>query len=173
VALAGLAEAGCASQPAVALPPRAAGPAASASWPGAARPTIRDQVVAAYTGYWRASGDALDAGRPGRARAILARYVTAGALPALIAALQQDWSRHATADGAPVLHIMSVTVRRSAATVHDCIDLSHAGLRNTVTGRVYPRSFGSPRANYFASLVRRDGRWLVRNIVPVVASCDP
>ena len=164
---------GCGRQHPVALPPPPAGPASAASAPAASPPTARDQVISAYISYWQASGQAINAGRPSRARAILAPYVTADSLPSMIAVLQQDWQQHAVAYGSPVLHIRSVVIRQGTATVHDCIDLSHAGLRNARTGQVFPRSFGSPRANYYASLVRDGGHWLVSNVVPVVASCDP
>jgi predicted small lipoprotein YifL len=170
------AAAGCGRQHPVALPPAAAPAApaaASASVPAARPPTARDRVVTAYMGYWRASGQAVDAGRPGPARAILARYVTADSLPSMISVLRADWHQHAVSYGSPVPHIRSVVIRAGTATVHDCVDLSHAGLRDARTGRVFPHSFGSARANFSASLVRHGGHWLVSNIVPVVASCDP
>jgi hypothetical protein len=164
--------AGCAGggQASVALPPKAAAqsPARLADQPG-----VRQQVIAAYAGYWQASDEALNAGNAARARQILARYAPATALPGLIKALGQDWARHAVTDGSPALHIVSVRIRDGRATVHDCVDLSHAGLQHARTGRIFPHSFGSPRANYYASLVRQGGRWLVSNIVPVVTSCEP
>jgi len=162
--------AGCAGQASVALPPKT-----GVQLPArlAEQVSQRQQVMDAYAGYWQASGEALNSGNARRASQILARYAPATALPGLIAALRQDWARHAVTDGAPVPHIVSVTIRGSRATVHDCIDLSHAGLRSARTGRVFPHSFGSPRANYYASLVRLGPRWLVSNIVPVVALCEP
>jgi len=162
--------AGCAGQVSVALPGKAAArsPARLADQPG-----IRQQVLAAYAGYWIASDEALNTGSAGRARQILARYAPASAVPALIRAFRQDWARHAVTDGSPVPHVLSIGIRNGRATVHDCIDLSHAGLRNASTGRIFPHSFGSPRANYYASLVRQDGRWLVSNILPVEAQCAP
>lgn len=162
--------AGCAGQASVVLPPKAGvqSPARLAEQLGQ-----RQQVMAAYAGYWQASDEALNSGNARRASQILARYAPATALPGLIAALRQDWARHAVTDGAPVLHVVSVKIRNGRATVHDCVDLSHAGLRSARTGRVFPHSFGSPRANYYASLVRQGGRWLVSNIVPVVALCEP
>jgi hypothetical protein len=165
-----LAVAGCAGQASVRLPPRtvARPPARLADQLGP-----RQQVMAAYAGYWQASDSAVNAGNARMARRILARYVPAAALPGLIAALRQDWDLHAVIDGNPVLHVLSVTVRKSRATVHDCVDLSHAGLKDARTGKVLPHSFGSARANYYASLVLRGGRWLVGNLVPVVAPCDP
>jgi hypothetical protein len=137
------------------------------------RPGPRQEVMAAYAGYWQAGDEALNAGNARQARRILAQYAPAAALPGLIAALRQDWARHAVSYGSPVLHVLSVKIRGRRATVHDCVDLSQAGLRNARTGRVFPRSFGSPRADYYASLVRPGRRWLVSNIVPVVAPCEP
>lgn len=166
-----LAAAGCAGQASVPLPPKAAAALTSPAQV-ADRLSPRQQVMAAYAGYWQASDDAVNAGSAGPARRILARYVPAAAIPGLIAALRQDWDTHSVVDGNPVLHVLSVTVRQRRATVHDCIDLSHAGLKNARTGVVLPHSFGNARANYYANLVLRGGRWLVSNIVPVVASCD-
>ena len=168
-----VAAAGCAGagQASVRLPPktviRSPAPAQVAD-----RLSPRQQVLAAYAGYWQASGDAVNAGNARLARRILARYVPASAIPGMIATLRQDWDTHAVADGNPVLHILSVQVRKGRATVHDCVDLSQAGLKNARTGLALPHSFGSPRANYYASLVLQGGRWLVSNIVPVVAPCD-
>jgi hypothetical protein len=138
-----------------------------------ARPTVRQQVISAYTAYWQATGAATDAGQAARARAILGPYLPPGSLPVMIEVLRQDWAAHAVTDGSPVLHITAVSIGQGTATVSDCVDLSHAGLRDARTGRVFPHSFGSPRANYFASLVRRGGHWLVSNLVPVVAPCEP
>jgi hypothetical protein len=167
-----LAAAGCTGgQASVRLPPKAI-VRSPAQLQLADRLGPRQQVMAAYAGYWQASDNAVNAGNTRLARRILARYVPATAIPGLIAALRQDWDSHSVVDGNPVLHILSVQVRKSRATVHDCVDLSHAGLKNARTGLVLPYSFGSARANYYASLVLRGGRWLVSNIVPVVAPCD-
>jgi hypothetical protein len=167
-----LAAAGCTGgQASVRLPPKTS-VRSPAPLQLADRPGPRQQVMAAYAGYWQASDDAVNAGNPRLARRILAPYVPATAIPGLIAALRQDWDSHSVADGNPVLHILSVQVRKSRATVHDCVDLSHAGLKNARTGLALPHSFGSARANYYASLVLRGGSWLVSNLVPVVAPCD-
>jgi hypothetical protein len=172
LAVATAAVAGCgAAQAPVALPPRAA--AHSPAPAVVVRPSARQEVISAYTAYWQATGAATDAGQAARARAILGPYLPPSSLPAMIAALRQDWAAHAVTDGSPVLHITAVSVSKATATVSDCVDLSHAGLRDARTGRVFPHSFGSPRASYFASLVRHGGRWLVSNLVPVVAPCEP
>src|SRR5215469_17224158 len=65
-----LAVTGCDGQASVALPHKAAPPAGV---PVAATDpplTVRQQVIAAYMGYWQALGQALDTQNPGRARAI-------------------------------------------------------------------------------------------------------
>jgi len=151
-----LAIAGCAGagQASVALPRKPViQPAAGAADHS---PGLRQQVIAAYSGYWRATSEAVNSGDARRARRILAGYAPAAAIPGLIAVLRRDWA-----------------VGKDSATVHDCVDLSHAGLKDERTGRAFPLSFGSARANYYASLVRQGRSWLVSNIVPVVAPCDP
>jgi hypothetical protein len=170
--LAVAAAAGCASQPAVSLPSKAHG-AASAADLNDPQLNAREQVLTAYTGYWQANSAAVDAGNAASARALLAPYLTASALPGVLAALRPDWSEHAVSSGSPVLHILSVKITGRQAIVHDCIDLSHAGLANARTGKVYPHSFGSSHANFYADLVLSRSRWLVSNLVPVVALCEP
>lgn len=164
--------AGCAGQPAVSLPSRSHQPA-SASDLNAAPQSARDQVLTAYTGYWQASSAAVDAGNPTAARTVLAPYLTASAISGVLAALGPDWAEHAIAYGSPVSHIQSVKLTGRRALVHDCVDLSHAGLANAQTKKVYPHSFGSAHANFYADLVLGPSGWLVSNLVPVVAPCEP
>jgi hypothetical protein len=164
--------AGCAAQPAVTLPPRAHA-AASASDLNDAQQSARGQVLTAYTGYWQASSAAVDAGNPTAARALLAPYLTASGMSEVLAALAPDWAEHAVAAGSPVSHIQSVKITGRRALVHDCVDLSHAGLANAQTRKLYPRSFGSTHANFYADLVLGPSGWLVSNLVPVVAPCEP
>ncbi len=164
--------AGCAGQADAGLPPKP-GAAPAVAVLTAPQPGTRAQVLAAYTGYWQASSAAVDAGRAAPARALLARYLTAGVIPAVIAALRTDWADHAVSAGSPVMHILSIKITGGHALVHDCLDLSHAGLANARTGRVYPRSFGSAHANFYADLVRSNSGWLISNLVPVMAPCEP
>ncbi|HEY7144797.1 MAG TPA: hypothetical protein VH637_11155 [Streptosporangiaceae bacterium] len=171
--LAALAAVGCASQGSVVLPARQHDKAAQAAELANPQLTAREQVLTAYTGYWQANTAAVDAGNAAAARKLLARYMTPAALPGVLAALEPDWARHAVSSGSPVLHIQSVKVTGSRAVVHDCVDLSHAGLASARTGAVYSRSFGSSHANYYADLVLTGHRWLVSNLVPVVAPCEP
>jgi hypothetical protein len=162
---------GCASQANVGLPPKAhdVASAAAATDP---QPGVREQVLAAYEGYWQATGAAVNAATAGPARALLAPYLTPGAIPGVLAALRPDWAEHAVSAGSPVLHILSVKITGTRALVHDCVDLSQAGLADARTGRPYPRSFGSAHANFYADLVLSGSRWLVSNLVPVVAPCE-
>ena len=163
---------GCASQASAGLPPKAQDRASPAALT-APQPDPRAQVLAAYAGYWQATGAAVDAGQAGQARALLAPYLTPGAIRGVLAALRPDWAEHAVSAGSPVLHILSVKITGTRALVHDCTDLSQAGLADARTGRPYPRSFGSAHANFYADLVLSGSHWLVSNLVPVVAPCEP
>lgn len=164
--------AGCGGQAAVALPHKTSLPAVPAASPGPGRtPTVSDQVVTAYTGYWQALGQALDARNATQARAILASFATPALIPSLVSGLETDWARGEIQYGAPVPHILSVQVTGDRATVHDCADFSHAGVQTT-TGQVVG-SLGDPRVNMISVLVLSGGRWLLSNQVPVVASCSP
>ncbi len=170
--LAGLAVTGCAGQANAGLPVKARAPASAAVLTDP-QLSARDQVLAAYAGYWQATGAAVSAGGPAAARELLARYLTPGAIAGVLAALRPDWAEHAVSTGSPVTHVQSVKITAGHALVHDCVDLSQAGLADPRTGRPYPRSFGSAHANFYADLVRSGSRWLVSNLVPVVAPCEP
>jgi hypothetical protein len=170
-AAAAFALAGCGSQAAVALPGKTAPPTV----PGAAAvqtPTTRDQIVAAYTGYWQALGQALDSRNSTQARVILATFAVPALIPSLVSGLETDWARGEIQYGAPVPHILSVQVTSGRATVHDCADFSHAGVQLAATGQVVG-SLGNPRVNMISVLVLSGGKWLVNDQVPVVAACSP
>jgi hypothetical protein len=163
--------AACGSQAPVALPHKSALPAVPAASPASQTLAGRDQVVAAYTGYWQALGQALDARNTARAQAILAPYATASFIPSLISGFQTDWARGEIQYGGPVLHILTVQITGTTAAVHDCADFSHAGLQMAATGQVVG-SLGSSNVNMISTLVLASGRWLLSNQVPVVASCE-
>jgi hypothetical protein len=166
-----LAAAGCGGQAAVALPHKAPGPAAPAAL---ADPSLspRQRVVEAYTGYWQALGQALDAQDAGRAAAILAPYAAAATIPLLVRGFKTDWAKGEIQYGAPVPHILSVQITGDHAAVHDCADFSHAGVQSARTGQVIG-GLGNARVNMISTLVRTRGRWLVSNQVAVVSSCAP
>jgi hypothetical protein len=166
-----LAVAACGGQAAVALPHKTALPAVPAASSASPAPAARDQVVAAYTGYWQALGQALDARNAARAQAILAPYATAAFIPSLVSGFQTDWARGEIQYGGPVLHIVGVQITGASAAVHDCADFSHAGLQMAATGQVVG-SLGSSHVNMISTLVLASGRWLLSNQVPVVASCE-
>jgi hypothetical protein len=166
-----LAVAGCGGQSSVALPGKAAPEASPAAVAGAPQ-TPQDQVVAAYSGYWQALGQALDAQNAANARAILAPYAASALIPSLISGFQTDWARGEIEYGGPVPHILSVQIRGERANVHDCADFSNAGVQSASTGQVIG-SLGNSRVNMISTLVLTHGRWLVSNQVPVVLPCDP
>jgi hypothetical protein len=167
-----LAIAGCGGQASVALPLKAAAPAAPAAAVTHPPQTLRQQVIAAYTGYWQALGQALDAQNAGRAREILAQHVPGASIPSLISGFETDWAQGEIQYGSPVPHILSVQVAGGHAAVHDCADFSNAGVQDARTGQVVG-SLGDPHVNMISTLVLTHGRWLVSNQVPVVVSCAP
>jgi hypothetical protein len=167
-----LAVTGCGGQPPVALPHKAAPPAGVPVAVTGPPLTVREQVIAAYTGYWQALGQALDTQNAGRARAILARYVPAASIGSLISSFEADWAQGEIQYGSPVPHIISVHITAGQAAVHDCADFSNAGVQDARTGQVVG-SLGNPHVNLISTLVLTHGKWLVTNQVPVVLSCVP
>jgi hypothetical protein len=134
-------------------------------------PTERDQVVAAYEGYWRATSAALASRDPGKAGAILAGYVPGSAIPELVGGLKAIWRRDEIGYGSPVFHILGVRITgHRTAAVHDCVDLSHTGFQNQQTGQIVG-GFGQSHDFMITTLVRTHGRWLVTGAIPVVQSC--
>lgn len=164
--------AACASQASAALPRKATGLAAPAPL-SSPRLSPRQQVAAAYVGYWQAFSAAMSSQNPARARAILASYDQPSAVSRAVKADQLLWAAHEIAYGSAVTHILSVQVTGSRALLHDCLDLSHFGAQDTRTGRVVPGSFGLPRLNFYITLVLSRGQWLVSDMQPVVVPCNP
>jgi hypothetical protein len=162
---------GCGAQVSVALPHRSAPPAVPAAVTDPPL-TVRQQVIAAYTGYWQALGQALDTQNAARAGAILAQYVPGPSIPSLISSFVADWAQGEIQYGIPVPHIMSVQITGGHAAVHDCADFSNSGVQDASTGQVVG-TLGSPHVNLISTLVLTRGRWLVSNQVPVVLSCAP
>ncbi len=166
-----LAAVGCAAQARVALPgkfrPQAARPE-SLSNP---KLTPRQQVIAAYTGYWRAYAEAMNAQSTARATAILTPYESPGDVALAVKADRKVWAAHEIAYGGAITHILSVARDGNRASLHDCLDLSHFGAQDVRTGRVVPDSFGLPHLNTYVTVVRSQGRWLVSNMEPVEVPC--
>jgi hypothetical protein len=167
-----LAVTGCGGQASVVLPQKAA-PQAGVPVAAPDPPlTVRQQVIAAYTGYWQALGQALDTQNAGRARAILAQYVPAASIPSLISSFEDDWAQGEIQYGSPVPHILSVRITGGHAAVHDCADFSNAGVQDAGTGQVVG-GLGNPHVNLISTLLLTHGKWLVTNQVPVMLSCVP
>lgn len=167
-----LAVAACGAPASAPLPPKTAALAAPAS-AASPRLTPRQQVIAAYTGYWQAYGAAMSSQNAARARAILAPYDEPAGVARAVAADQLVWAAHETAYGNAVTHILSVRVTGRRALLHDCLDLSQFGAVDTRTGRIVPESFGLPRLNFYITLVLSGRRWLLTDMQPVVVPCNP
>ena len=174
VALAGLAAVlmGCGTQAAdVALPARSGSGHVEPAGAKAVTPSERDQVVAAYEGYWRATSAALASRDPAKASAIMTRYVPGHAIGTLVRGLRAIWRRDEIGYGSPVFHIIAVKITgHGTAAVHDCVDLSHTGFQNQQTGQIVG-GFGQSHDFMITTLVRERGRWLVTGAIPVVQSC--
>jgi len=165
-----LAAAGCGGQASVTLPRKAPPPALPVALDGPA-PSAHDQVISAYTGYWQALGQALDARNAASARATLAQYVVPASIPSLVRGFETDWARGEIQYGGPVPHVLSVRITGGRAAVHDCADFSNAGVQSARTGQVIG-SLGDSRVNMISTLLRIRGRWLVSDQVPVVLPCS-
>jgi hypothetical protein len=173
VAVAALAAAatGCSHRPArVALPRNPAAVRTAGVTSG--RPSERQQVLAAYQGYWQATDQALDSRNAARARHILAAYLPGRALAGLVRGMRALWRRDEMSYGSPQLHVMSVRIGPGeTADVHDCADMSHAGLQDWRTGQIVG-GLGQSHENLITTLALEHGRWLVTGSVPVVRSCS-
>jgi hypothetical protein len=169
-ALAVAAVAGCGSHPAaVALPKKPT--AAQLARVSPTRQSIRQLVIAAYEGYWRATNEAINSRNPASATTILAAYIPSLSVPELVKGMNALWRRHEIVYGSPVFHIMAVKITGSqAAAVHDCIDLSHMGFEDSRTGRIVG-GIGQKHDYLITTLAREHGRWLVTGAIPVVRSC--
>jgi len=139
----------------------------------ASRPSVvRDLVIAAYEGYWRATNGALASRDASKARAIMAGSVPASSVPTLVRGLQAIWRRDEIGYGNPVFHVMSVKLTGpGTAAVRDCIDLSHTALANQQTGEVVG-AFGQSHEFLITTLALEHGRWLVTGATPVVQTCS-
>jgi hypothetical protein len=170
--LAAAAVSACSAPAPVALPARPAAAAAAPAALGGPPQTPRQQAVAAYDGYWQAFGQAMSSQSPAAARSILAGYVPASQIPAMIRSYRPVWAAHDVAYGAAVTHVLSVQISGRRAILHDCLDLSRLGVQDR-SGRVLPQTFGQPKLNFYITLLLSRGRWLVGNMQPVEVPCEP
>ncbi len=163
--------AGCAAaQPRAVLPRKTAGSSAGpATLTG--RPTVRQQVIAAYDSSWQAYAQGWGARSATRARAMLTPYFSSQLVATTVRGFQRDWAAHEIGYGGAVPHVLSVSVHGRTATLHDCLDLSQFGAQNDRTGQVVAGSFGQQRLNTYVTLGLSGGRWLVRTLQPVQVPC--
>lgn len=167
-----MAAVGCAAQPSVALPRKSKALAEQGTL-DSPKLTTRQQVMAAYTGYWQAFAAAMSSQNAAQAKAILTPYDAPSGISQVVTADRRVWAAHETAYGSAIPHIISVQVTGHRATLHDCLDLSHFGAQDVRTARVVPESFGRANLNFYIALVRSGGRWLVSNMIPVEVPCGP
>ena len=164
--------AGCGSSPAKVTLPKKPPPHVKMARAGPVRQTPQQLVIAAYEGYWRATNEALDSRSANRARAILADYIPSSAIPGLVRGLRMLWQRDEVSYGSPVLHITGVTlISARSAAVHDCVDMSHAGLADRKTGQLVG-GLGQAHENLITKLILEHGIWLVTGETPVVQACS-
>jgi hypothetical protein len=175
--LAGIAltAAACGGQAAnVPLPAKAGtAPAAPAAVTAGPAPTPQEAVATAYRGYWQAYAAAMTAANAAQARTVLAPYEAPAGMPQLIKTLQVVWAAHEVAYGGAVTHVKSVQITGTRAILNDCLDLSHFGAVNRVTGQIVPESFGLPNLDYYVTLLRTGDRWRVSNMQSVEVPCKP
>jgi len=136
-----------------------------------ARPSVRQLVLSAYEGYWQATNQAIDSRNAASAKAILAGYIPASAVPVLVNGMRAMWRHDEITFGGPVFHIMGVQVTgHRTAAVHDCIDLSHTGFQDSQTGQIVG-GLGLSHDYLITTLELEHGRWLVTGAIPVVQAC--
>jgi hypothetical protein len=182
--LVGWLAAGCASQPHVHLPPKAASStsASSPATPPSPSATVtpqaagRQAAIAAYLAIWPAGDRAERSGTPARAKAILAPYTTAAYAQFMVAGMRRYWRHHEVATGAMKDHIEQATVRtgrggQRAALIVDCQDAHGHALKDARTGHVIAGSRGPRHAKLYASLTWTGGRWQVIHITFAGNTC--
>jgi hypothetical protein len=135
--------------------------------------TAKDQVVAAYAGYWQAYAAATRSRSITSANALLAPYTTRAWRKSLVRPLPGVWAYHDQGYGYAVPHVLGIHLGHDSARLHDCLDLTHFGTQNFRTGRVFPGTFGRPRLNFYVTLLRAGGRWMVSRLQQVEVPCAP
>jgi hypothetical protein len=177
LALLAVTAATCSGNGEVALPtskPPNAPPPSSAATLGntTAAPDAKSAITKVYTGYWPASADAATAG-PGRARELLAPYVTGRFLDVQVQRIGDYQAHNQEPWGQPVVHITKITLLPGhTASLHDCLDASRAGLADRRTHQLLSGTLGSVHTHMAADLKRgSDGRWRLTSLVQLEAPC--
>lgn len=156
---------GCGGSPGrVRLParPPARSPSAPAKAAATTSTSVKQQVIAAFTGYTIALGQADRSRNAAVARSLLRPYLAASRIDGLVQAMSSIWAQGKVFYGQDVLHITNVSIGSGEAFVHDCDDTSGMGLEYAATGGPVPGSAGIPQENVVTRLDLTAGRWLVQ-----------
>lgn len=169
---------GCGTPASVQLPAKPVTSASSESLASPApltsgSPTTRERVVSTYLSYWQAYGAALKTRDITAAKKLLAPYTDASYLSQLTDPMPRVWSAHQIGYGYAIPHVLSVAHTAGSAVLHDCLDLSRFGTQNTRTGRVVPGSFGLSQMNFYVTLTRSRGHWVISRLQQVEVPCSP
>lgn len=170
--------AGCSSDddPPVAVPssPPLSAPPGSGS-PSTQSPTSpRDQVIAAYRGYWQAGRQA--ALVPiAQARKVLEPYSTSELVERQLTGIRQLQAKKQEPWGQVSIRVAAVEVTGATARLSDCQDVSGAGLADARTHQLIPGTRGGSKPAHLSVTLRhgQGARWRVSAIRPVEAPCTP
>jgi hypothetical protein len=133
--------------------------------------TAQSAVVAAYTAFFPAVNQALEA-QPEQARGILQAYATDDYLEFEVRQVMDHQARHLEPWGKTIVHVTKVELADITAKVHDCQDASNAGLADRRTHQLIPQSRGTARRNLIAEMkLGSDGRWRLTDLKQYRAAC--
>jgi hypothetical protein len=133
--------------------------------------TTKNAVIAAYTAFFPAVNQALEA-QPEQAREILKDYAVGDYLEFEIRQVMDHQARHLEPWGKTIVHITNVELEDATAKVHDCQDASNAGLADKDTHQLIPQSRGTAHRNLIASMkLGKDGRWRLTDLKQYRTMC--
>ncbi len=166
--------AGCAATaPLVSLPAKPAAPARAADATIQRPLSARQQVIAAYLSYTTAMTDAFNSRNPAEVRHLLAPYLDAATVRNAVRAFSQAWAKDEIIYGQVERHIIGVSVKGTAAWVHDCDNTSNSGLAYASTDQIVPGSLGITDDNLVTRLNLIRGHWVVYVQTVEDVSCTP
>ncbi|GAA2456068.1 hypothetical protein GCM10010191_89240 [Actinomadura vinacea] len=91
-------------------------------------------------------------------------------LSKVLTTIEQHQANKVSSYGISVVHIKSIAIKESEATVNDCLDSSKAGMRDTTTRRKINR--GIRRESITTTLKKgSDQRWRVSKYVVLGEGC--
>ena len=160
------------SSPGLSAPGASGAPSPGSGTPSPTGTSDPDRVKAAYSGYWTA---AKQAGLVpiGQVRAILEPYATPALITAVTNALRDMHSKLQEPWGEVIVHVYSVKITATGATLRDCQDTSKGGMADSRTHQLIPGTRGGSAVNYTATLQRgADGRWRVAGLRNVGSPCS-